>query len=231
MRAKYYTKILYPIQDKVISVFKGSPFYLTGGTALSRGYFNHRYSDDLDFFINDSADFKNIAQQQIVKIYSLFEDLKVKVYPEMFRLSAQKDKLKIDIVNYTYMHPGKRVNHPVLGALDSKENILANKLTALVDRAAPKDIVDIYFLLKDGMSLKQALTDVRSKSVGISPVFVARILTKYDYNRIDNNIEWVNPISTKEIKEYFKGVILDIVYGQEHVQHSGQDIEHKRRHR
>ncbi|HPK45112.1 MAG TPA: nucleotidyl transferase AbiEii/AbiGii toxin family protein, partial [Spirochaetota bacterium] len=26
------------------------PFYLTGGTALSRGYFNHRYSDDIDLF-------------------------------------------------------------------------------------------------------------------------------------------------------------------------------------
>ncbi|MBW7858763.1 MAG: nucleotidyl transferase AbiEii/AbiGii toxin family protein [Leptonema sp. (in: Bacteria)] len=25
------------------------PFFLTGGTALSRFYLNHRYSDDLDF--------------------------------------------------------------------------------------------------------------------------------------------------------------------------------------
>ena len=24
------------------------PFYLTGGTAVSRGYLHHRYSDDLD---------------------------------------------------------------------------------------------------------------------------------------------------------------------------------------
>jgi hypothetical protein len=29
----------------------GTPFFLTGGTALSRYYTHHRYSDDLDFFV------------------------------------------------------------------------------------------------------------------------------------------------------------------------------------
>ncbi|MDR1421550.1 MAG: nucleotidyl transferase AbiEii/AbiGii toxin family protein, partial [Coriobacteriales bacterium] len=29
-----------------------TPFYLTGGTALSRIYYAHRFSDDLDFFVN-----------------------------------------------------------------------------------------------------------------------------------------------------------------------------------
>jgi predicted nucleotidyltransferase component of viral defense system len=33
-------------------------FYLTGGTALSRAYLNHRYSDDLDFFVNAVNDFE-----------------------------------------------------------------------------------------------------------------------------------------------------------------------------
>jgi predicted nucleotidyltransferase component of viral defense system len=29
----------------------GTPFFLTGGTALSRYYTHHRYSDGLDFFV------------------------------------------------------------------------------------------------------------------------------------------------------------------------------------
>ncbi|MFH1146292.1 MAG: nucleotidyl transferase AbiEii/AbiGii toxin family protein [Pseudomonadota bacterium] len=33
------------------------PFYLTGGTALSRHYFAHRYSDNLDLFVNKDPDF------------------------------------------------------------------------------------------------------------------------------------------------------------------------------
>ena len=36
------------------------------------------------------------------------------------------------------------VDHPVLGRLDTPENILANKLSALVDRQEPKDLADIW---------------------------------------------------------------------------------------
>ena len=48
----YYEANLYKLQDGVLNVVKNSnaPFYLTGGTALSRAYYNHRYSDDLDFY-------------------------------------------------------------------------------------------------------------------------------------------------------------------------------------
>ncbi len=35
------------IRDKKLE----TPFYLTGGTALSRHYFNHRYSDDIVLFV------------------------------------------------------------------------------------------------------------------------------------------------------------------------------------
>ena len=54
---KYYEESLYPLQDGILNIVRnsGTPFFLTGGTALSRYYTHHRYSDDLDFFvINDS---------------------------------------------------------------------------------------------------------------------------------------------------------------------------------
>lgn len=35
----------------------GTHFYLTGGTALSRYYLNHRYSDDLDLFLNRDSNY------------------------------------------------------------------------------------------------------------------------------------------------------------------------------
>jgi predicted nucleotidyltransferase component of viral defense system len=51
MHDDYYGNILYPLQYKVLEIVAELPvdFYLTGGTALSRAYLNHRYSDDLDF--------------------------------------------------------------------------------------------------------------------------------------------------------------------------------------
>jgi hypothetical protein len=59
MDNSFYFEALYPLQDRVIGVLSGleTEFYLTGGTAASRGYLNHRFSDDLDFFVNDDARF------------------------------------------------------------------------------------------------------------------------------------------------------------------------------
>jgi len=75
--AEYYDKLLYPLQDKVIPAFQDSPFYLTDGTALSRGYYNHRYSDDLDYFVNDHPDFLRIAERQIEKLRRMFDDVTI----------------------------------------------------------------------------------------------------------------------------------------------------------
>jgi predicted nucleotidyltransferase component of viral defense system len=58
----FYKKILYPIQDEIFALLQSNKFYLTGGTCLSRFYFHHRYSDDLDFFflghIHSKEDFE-----------------------------------------------------------------------------------------------------------------------------------------------------------------------------
>jgi len=42
---KQYYNDLYVIQDAVFEIVEDYDFYLTGGTALSRFYLNHRYSD------------------------------------------------------------------------------------------------------------------------------------------------------------------------------------------
>ena len=56
---EFYLNHLYPFQDRVLYALSlvDAGFYLTGGTALSRGYLNHRFSEDLDFFVNDSEHF------------------------------------------------------------------------------------------------------------------------------------------------------------------------------
>jgi predicted nucleotidyltransferase component of viral defense system len=41
---------------------------LTGGTDLSRCHLNHRFSDDLDFFINDHKDFKDQCDNVVSRI-------------------------------------------------------------------------------------------------------------------------------------------------------------------
>jgi predicted nucleotidyltransferase component of viral defense system len=215
LRAEYYTKILYPLQDKVINAFKDSPFYLTGGTTLSRGHYNHRFSDDLDYFVNDHPDFERVIEKQILKLKDIFSELKIALKDVSFcRLLVAEQKLKIEMVNDVPSHMGELVSHPVLGIIDSKENILANKITAIIDRALPKDFVDVYFLLKDGLDIKQSLTDAYSKAAGISPLYLAKILAEYDYSILDSEIKWVALIKSSEIKNYLTDISMAIIQGK-----------------
>jgi len=212
--AEFYNKILYPLQDKAIPVFQASPFYLTGGTALSRGYYNHRFSDDLDYFLNDHPDFPRISDRMVEDLKAVFPDLKIGIRDTNFcRVFVVSEKLKIEMINDVPSHIGNIVDHPVLGRMDSKENILANKVTAVVDRSMPKDIVDIYFLLKDGLDIKKALLDADSKAAGISPLLVAKVLTEFDYQLLDTEIKWVTPISAVIVKDCLQAISRSIVEG------------------
>jgi hypothetical protein len=85
--------------------------------------------------------------------------------------------LKIEMVNDVPSHIGEIRQDPVLGRLDSPENILANKVTALIDREEPKDLADIWgFCCLMGLSLGTALVNADSKAAGIFPADVARLL-------------------------------------------------------
>src|SRR4030042_5868977 len=56
----FYSAKLYPFMDRVLALIRqaDTAFYLTGGTALGRHYLHHRYSDDLDLFVNAAGDFR-----------------------------------------------------------------------------------------------------------------------------------------------------------------------------
>lgn len=215
MPADYYVKTLYPLQDKALEAFRGSLFYLTGGTTLSRGYYNHRFSDDLDYFLNDEAHFDVISENCIKKLELIFGDVRVVLSSDRFyRIFVADRQLKIELVNDVPSHIGKKLEHPGLGMIDSKENILANKITAVTDRCMPKDIADIYFLLKDGLSLKQALLDADSKAAGIAPLYLAKILAEFDYSLLDEEIKWVTPVPGAEIGAYLVDISRAIVTGK-----------------
>jgi hypothetical protein len=118
------------------------------------------------------------------------------------------------MINDVPAHVGVIVNHPFLGRLDSRENIFANKITALVDRGHPKDVADIFYLLKDGLSLKRALTDADSKAAGITPLLVARIFGDYRYENL-TTVNWISPPDIPAIRSFLTTVAAAIVEGTE----------------
>lgn len=62
--------------------------------------------------------------------------------------------------------------------LDSAEEILANKLTALVGRAEERDLVDLWFLERAGHRVEDALDAALSKDGGCTPATLAWLLSE-----------------------------------------------------
>ena len=199
MEKDYYFKKLYPLQDKLFKILGkiDTEFYLTGGTAASRGYLNHRFSEDLDFFVNDDTRF-GLWSERVIHAFTKesHNKLEVLLKDERFTrliLEEADIKLRIELVNDVPSHIGTISLHKTLGRLDSAENIFANKITALMDRQEPKDLADIWaFCRKLNLSLNKAITDAHSKAAGIFPADLARILCSVSQNDWEA-IKWIEP--------------------------------------
>ncbi|MBE7433830.1 MAG: nucleotidyl transferase AbiEii/AbiGii toxin family protein [Anaerolineales bacterium] len=194
--SSFYFDALYPFQDRIIKVINQADtgFYLTGGTAASRGYLQHRFSDDLDYFVNDDERF-GLWTERVIQALSREWHCEVLTKEERFaRLNlVQGDvMLKIEMINDVPARTGNVTNHPVLGRLDSAENILANKVTALLGREEPKDLADVWgFCCQKSLSLQEAITGAQGKAAGIFPADLARVLCsvrKEDWEAI----RWIN---------------------------------------
>ncbi len=184
IKPEYYFNQLYPFQDQVLKIIRGTDtrFFLTGGTAASRGYLQHRFSDDLDFFVNDDDRFGLWAERVVQTLSQPNHAWRCQVLMKEERfvrlnLTTNELQMKIDMVNDVPARVGAVQEDPILGRLDSAENILANKITALLDREEPKDLADIWgFCCRMNLSLKNAITHAESKAAGVFPADLARLL-------------------------------------------------------
>jgi hypothetical protein len=144
---------LYPLQDAVLRVLSAAEtgFYPSGGTAASRGYLQHRFSEELDLFANDDASFGLWTARSIDRLVPRSEwCTRVLLREARFaclEVTSGETLLKVEMVNDVPAHIGSGTVHPQLGRLDSPEDILANKLMALVDRDESKDGRRLGFLL------------------------------------------------------------------------------------
>lgn len=198
-KPSFFYDRLYPLQDRVLALIHTleTGFYLSGGTAASRGYLNHRFSDDIDLFVDDNKNFALWAERVIYAISNAkIGEITVGLREERFfrvTLTFEDVILKIEMINDVPCRVGLIQDHPVLGWLDSAENILANKITALIDREEPKDLADIWgFCHLKGLLLEKAISGAQGKAAGVFPADLARLLcsaTKADWEAV----RWIHP--------------------------------------
>ncbi len=142
-------KKLYKLQDKVMNIIfeVENIFYLTGGTCLSRFYQEKRYSDDLDFFAHGESRFQ-VAIKNIKQVLKTEFKVIVDTQSKDFVRLVVDDFLQVDFINDRVYRYGKSIVLENGYCIDNIENILSNKLNAIIDRDEEKDIFDIYMIWK-----------------------------------------------------------------------------------
>ncbi|OFX59863.1 MAG: hypothetical protein A2046_01985 [Bacteroidetes bacterium GWA2_30_7] len=220
MQKKYYLDSLYPLQNEILSIVQSlnNGFYLTGGTALSRFYFNHRFSDDLDFFINNDANFKDyiklFAQEFSKKYKSLFELGLLEDSFSRMSIKGSNCILKLDFVNDIPIHFGSFNKFPLFNTVDNQINILSNKISAL-PRNSAKDIVDIIYISQNNIfNWKDIITNAQDKDMWVNPIDAASIIDTFPFDLFDE-IKWIKKPDYNKLFEHLKIIAKEILLGDD----------------
>ena len=189
-------------------------FRLTGGTALSAFYLEHRLSEDLDFFSQEKIPFylpegflKSLSFVDVINHTRLFDR-------NIFNLRL-KDGTALK-TEFTY-YPLKNIEAAVtIDGLhvDGFLDLTVNKLCAMADRSDAKDYIDIYCALtSSGLNINEmfALAEQKCEVKGIRHILKSRLL------QIPDGIENLPlriSVTKEDIEKFFKARIKDIIINE-----------------
>jgi len=216
MPEKYYLETLYPFQEKILKTAQQLKldFYLTGGTALGRCYLNHRYSDDLDFFVNRHPDFKKQSNTIISELKRRW-NCDVAATSETFvRVFVQHKTvtMKVDFVNDVASHFGAIEASAIFHRVDSCRNILSNKLCAL-SRLEGKDMADIVYIAKKfAFEWEPIISEAKEKDLWVEPLEICRIIDQFPTNAL-KTIKWVDTVAIADLNRQIQVLHDDIFAG------------------
>ncbi len=208
---------MFELQKSFLSKFKNSDlsndFYFTGGTALSLYYYNHRASDDIYLF----TDRKELLNVERINYFLKSSGIKVlefgkKYDRRLFVVLIENQPIKTEFTYYPFkrLFPSEKVDGIYI---DSKFDIITNKIAALCDREEEKDIFDLsYFIKEEGVeSFKKILNDYFEKKFGIPGCryIVEKILTNYEGNF--ESVKVLKNIDKDMIKEKMKNVLRVLI--------------------
>jgi hypothetical protein len=203
-------ELLTPLQRKILHEIGNSrlrdEFYLTGGTALAAFYLHHRLSVDLDLFTPNPAAVALVPPvlHEIAALLGLEITFTrtLDTFLECFLSSPGGERVQLDFAQDSpYRLEPTRV-HPEMGLqIDNPTDIACGNLSALFDRAEPKDFVDIHFIVQELMPFDRLVALTRQKHLGIDDYWLAVALSQIE--RVELLPRMVKPVTLEELRTYF----------------------------
>ncbi len=196
------------LQNDFLREFFGreSRFYLTGGAALVGFYLGHRETNDLNLFT-----LENEIENGFVIVRDAARNLgatveAIQTAPDFRRLLIRRgdEAVVVDLAR-EYVFQLEAEKREIGGIrVDSPEEILANKLCALLSRSEIRDLVDVRELEKAGFSLENALFVAQRKDTGLTAAQLAWVLSQIKFG--DDLIPPGNVLAA-ELRDYLDDLI------------------------
>ena len=177
--------------------------YLAGGSALAL-HFGHRISVDFDFFTPS-----HFKAKEIVKKLE-------KISRFVFQEAEEKDTLlgifegvKFSLFRYDYPLVFKPIKYLGVLLADPKD-IAAMKLAAIMDRGTKKDFIDIYFLIKKGISIEKAFNyyDQKYRLLANNLYSLIKGLSYFDDAEDSDMPEMITKVDWEEVKKFLQNEVI-----------------------
>jgi predicted nucleotidyltransferase component of viral defense system len=179
--------------------------FLAGGTALTL-QIGHRISQDFDFFTSTS--FKS---EELINKLNKIGSFTLTEKQLKDTLLGFFNGVKFSIFLYPYPLIDKPTND--LGIdLASLKDIAAMKLAAIMDRGTKRDFIDLYFLIKNNISLDKMFVfyDKKFKALEGNLYSLLKYLTYFDDAEKSEMPEMLKKVSWEEVKNFFKKEVVKV---------------------
>ncbi|MCK4357774.1 MAG: nucleotidyl transferase AbiEii/AbiGii toxin family protein [Candidatus Cloacimonetes bacterium] len=172
--------------------------YLAGGTACAL-QLGHRISVDLDFFTQKEFDSKELInslkkignftleQQSWGTVLGTFEDIRFSIF----------------VYDYPILFPYKVIfNINILDLMD----ISAMKIDAISTRGIKRDFIDLYFMCKEGILLKDALSfyDQKYGELSSNIVHILKSLVYFIDAEVSEMPKMLKELQWQKVKRFFE---------------------------
>lgn len=179
------------------------PCHLGGGAALAGAYLGHRTTGDIDLFVHDAEEMRSLvgllagaAGEAGIRV-TLLRDVGHLVRAELADLDG--NKVEVDVVHEPIADIAAPPP-PIEGVvIESLTDLRANKLTCILSRSEPRDLVDLYFLDRAGFPPERDLEIALRKDAGIDPGVLAWLLARFPTRPLPAMLE---PLTSEELEEF-----------------------------
>lgn len=174
---------------------------LAGGAVLSGVHLRHRLSRDLDLFCDEREAVRSAlrgaqeAAQAMGGQLQLVRDGGTFVRSTL-TLGGRRFELDIAHEPSEALAPRDRVEDVLV---DSLEDLRANKLTCLLSRSEPRDLVDLYFLDRAQLPPEASLEAALRKDAGIDPGVLSLLLLEFPTAPLP---QLLRDLSESELREF-----------------------------